>query len=174
LRNSEYSQGSFPASELTAALLNKGSPACNGRAYPLNEKRLRDVLDYMRSHLDAPVPLDDLAEIADVSKFHLIRTFKATLGMAPGKYHMQLRLIEARSRLREGHNIQDVSFDLGFYDQSHFINAFRRVLGVSPLRFVASGWHSVESDAPLRSKAENKAPVSRRHNLKSEKSEERG
>jgi AraC-like DNA-binding protein len=43
--------------------------------------------------------------------------------------------MEARNRLRRGVPVQDVAFELGFFDQSHFINAFRKVLGVSPLRF---------------------------------------
>jgi len=44
-------------------------------------------------------------------------------------------MIEARRLLRQGTDVRDVSFRLGFYDQSHFINAFRKFTGVSPMRF---------------------------------------
>jgi AraC-like DNA-binding protein len=121
--------------ELTAALLRfRGHPAVPDRS-ALSVRDLGVVVEYMKSHLSVPVTLDTLSLVANVNKYQLIRSFKAAMGMTPAKYHMQLRLIEARNRLRRGHTVQDVSFDLGFFDQSHFINAFRKVLGVSPLRF---------------------------------------
>lgn len=137
-------RGAFPdtleydaaLTELAAALLANGhTHAPQARTERLNAQRLDGVRAYMRERLDTPVKLDELATIADVSKFHLIRAFKNAFGMSPGKYHMQLRLIEARRLLRKGVTIADVAFALGFYDQSHFINAFRKALGVSPLRF---------------------------------------
>ncbi|WP_322093835.1 AraC family transcriptional regulator [Paraburkholderia bannensis] len=122
--------------ELAAALLaNDRTHAPQSRVERLSAQRLDGVRAFMRERLDAPVKLDELATIAEVSKFHLIRAFKDTFGMSPGKYHMQLRLIEARRLLRAGVSIADAAFALGFYDQSHFINAFRKALGVSPLRF---------------------------------------
>jgi AraC-like DNA-binding protein len=125
--------------ELAAALLTNGhTHAPHARSKRLSAQRLSGVQTFMRERLDAPVKLDELATIADVSKFHLIRAFKDAFGMSPGKYHMQLRLIEARRLLRAGATIADVAFALGFYDQSHFINAFRKALGVSPLRFATA------------------------------------
>lgn len=122
--------------ELVAALLANGhTHTPHAGDARLSATRLDNVQAFMRERLDAPVKLDELASVADVSKFHLIRAFKDAFGMSPGKYHMQLRLIEARHRLRAGATIADVAFALGFYDQSHFINAFRKALGVSPLRF---------------------------------------
>jgi AraC-like DNA-binding protein len=122
--------------ELAAALLANGhTHVPQTHCERLSVQRLDGVRAYMRERLDAPVKLDELATIADVSKFHLIRAFKNAFGMSPGKYHMQLRLIEARRLLRGGVTIADVAFTLGFYDQSHFINVFRKALGVGPLRF---------------------------------------
>ena len=48
---------------------------------------------------------------------------------------MQLRLSEARRRLRDGMHPGEVAEALGFYDQSHFINAFRRVMGMTPHQY---------------------------------------
>jgi AraC-like DNA-binding protein len=103
--------------------------------FVLSGRELGTVVDYMKSHLSMPVTLNTLSVLANVNRYQLIRSFKAAFGVTPARYHMQLRLIEARSRLRRGVTVQDVAFDLGFFDQSHFINAFRKVLGVSPLRF---------------------------------------
>jgi AraC-like DNA-binding protein len=123
--------------ELAAALLlsHEHASDTDAKRSALSARELDPVLECMKSHLFAPVTLDTLSAAANVNKYQLIRSFKTAMGMTPARYHMQLRLIEARSRLRRGFTVQDVAFDLGFFDQSHFINAFRKVLGVSPLRF---------------------------------------
>lgn len=89
----------------------------------------------MNASLDNRLELEQLAELAGLSKYHYARCFKKATGLGPLQYHMQLRLIEARRRLRAGQHPQDVALDLGFYDQSHFIGAFRRVHGVTPQHY---------------------------------------
>ncbi len=89
-------------------------------------------LDYLRDNLGAKIELDALAAVAGLSKYHFVRCFKKHTGLGPLQYQMQLRLLEARKRLRrQQHSLQIVG-ELGFYDQSHFINAFRKVMGVTP------------------------------------------
>jgi AraC-like DNA-binding protein len=121
--------------EITAALLTARDHAIDTVRPEPGRRELAPVLEYMRAHLGSPVTLDVLSTIGNVNKYQLIRSFKSWVGMTPARYHMQLRLIEARSRLRSGAEVQDIALELGFYDQSHFINAFRKALGVSPLRF---------------------------------------
>lgn len=135
IRNRSEGELEAALTELAYATLESEPRVVGSAPGVLGGQRLQAVIDFMRSNLAAPVSLTTLAEIGNVSKFHLIRSFKSRFGIPPAKYHMQMRLIEARSRLRENQCVQDVAFDLGFYDQSHFINAFRKVLGVSPLRF---------------------------------------
>jgi AraC-like DNA-binding protein len=121
--------------ELVAALLANSYYVVDPGQKSLSAERFEEIIEFMRANLETQASLEVLSEIGNVSKFHLIRSFKSAVGMPPAKYHMQLRLIEARRRLRNGQHVQDVAFDLGFYDQSHFINAFRKVMGVSPLHF---------------------------------------
>lgn len=96
-----------------------------------------EMITYMYDHLDGRLCIDQLASIAGVSRFHFNRLFKLHFGLSPARYHTQLRLIEARRRLREGTAVLDVAYDLGFYDQSHLINCFRRVMGITPHRYAA-------------------------------------
>lgn len=93
---------------------------------------LAQTLHFMRQHLNHKLELDELAQVAGLSKYHFVRSFKKATGLAPLQYHMQLRLIEARRCLRTGLHPLDVAQRLGFYDQSHFINSFRRVMGATP------------------------------------------
>ncbi|WP_178106723.1 AraC family transcriptional regulator [Pseudomonas mangiferae] len=125
--------------ELVARLLGDGR---DDEPLPDATPGPRDLLltDYLHEHLSRQVSLDELASISGVSKYHLLRAFRAQTGLTPCKYHMQLRLLEAKRRLRAGQDIQDVVYDLGFYDQSHFSNAFRKCVGASPRRFAQPTW----------------------------------
>lgn len=88
--------------------------------------------EYLRDCLGEKIDLEALAAVAGLSKYHFVRCFKKQTGLGPLQYQMQLRLLEARRRLRrQQHSLQIVG-ELGFYDQSHFINAFRKVMGVTP------------------------------------------
>lgn len=93
---------------------------------------LRLTMQFMRDTPHGKLALDDLAAVAGLSKYHFVRCFKKATGLTPLQYHMQVRLSEARQRLRRGIHPGEVAGALGFYDQSHFINAFRRVMGVTP------------------------------------------
>lgn len=99
---------------------------------PEQATSLRLAVQLMRDMPQAKLALEDLATAAGLSKFHFVRCFKKATGLAPLQYHMQLRLSEARRQLRDGVHPGEVADALGFYDQSHFINAFRRVMGVTP------------------------------------------
>lgn len=98
---------------------------------------LTRTLACMRTHLAERLELDCLAAVAGLSKYHFVRCFKKATGLGPLQYHMQLRLIEARRRLRRGLHPHDVALDLGFYDQSHFITAFRRIHAMTPRHYAA-------------------------------------
>lgn len=112
---------------LLAQLLERG-PGTRGELQAV----LRHSLALMADTLDRKLELDELAQRAGLSKYHFVRSFKKATGLAPLQYHMQLRLIEARRCLRAGLHPLDVAQRLGFYDQSHFINSFRRVMGATP------------------------------------------
>ncbi len=77
--------------------------------------------------------LDELAKQVYLSKFHLLRVFKQHLGISPGMYQMQLRLNEARKLIFKDLSLTEVALELGFSDQAHFTNTFKRYSnGASP------------------------------------------
>lgn len=90
------------------------------------------VKEYLRANLHSKPQLATLAQQVGLSKYHLVRRFTQLAGMPPLQYHMQLRLLHARDMLRRGVPAQDAASELGFYDQSHFINTFRKVMGTTP------------------------------------------
>jgi AraC-like DNA-binding protein len=82
------------------------------------------------------VSLGDLAAHVGLSPYHLLRSFRAQVGITPGAYQIQLRVLEARRRLREGAGIAATATELGFADQSHLTRHFQRIMGTSPGRYL--------------------------------------
>ncbi len=79
-----------------------------------------------------PLPLATLAQAAGMSPHALVRAFRAATGLTPHAYQLNLRINAARTLLRAGHAPAVVAQDLGFYDQSHFQNAFRQRVAATP------------------------------------------
>jgi AraC-like DNA-binding protein len=98
----------------------------------------REAVERAREYLHAawwrPVSLDGLAEVAGLSRYHLLRTFRAQFGLPPHAYQMQLRVLRAKELLFGGMAAKDAALEAGFYDQAHLTNALRRYTGVTPGR----------------------------------------
>lgn len=74
----------------------------------------------------------DLARAVGAHKSHLIRTFKAAIGVAPQTYMRQLRVARACELICAGMELGDVAPTVGFSDQSHLSREFKKVFGVPP------------------------------------------
>jgi AraC-like DNA-binding protein len=82
-----------------------------------------------------PFSLGTMAEMAGVSRFHLVRAFSRATGTTPHAYILQRRVRLARRLLAAGRDPIEASVDAGFADQSHMTRAFVRQLGISPARY---------------------------------------
>jgi AraC family transcriptional regulator len=82
------------------------------------------------------VTLSAVAGTVGIHPAHLARVFRTQFHCTIGEYVRKLRLDDAARRLGSSEDsIKDIAIDAGFYDQSHFTNAFRRHTGVTPARF---------------------------------------
>lgn len=97
-----------------------------------DDRALNRVRDYLHDHVHEHVQLDDLATIASMSRFQLTRQFQKAYGLPLHGYHLHLRLLEAKRRLRTGGSIVTVAADLGFADQSHLNRRFKGAFGMTP------------------------------------------
>lgn len=97
------------------------------------------ALDYLHAHYDRNVTLDELAKLAGLSPFHFVRVFKAQTGLPPHHYLIQIRLMHAKKLLKQSVDIAAVAAMTGFSDQSHLTRWFKKVMGVPPGQFLATG-----------------------------------
>ncbi len=82
--------------------------------------------------------IDSLSSDVCLSKYHLTRTFKERFGVTPYQYYISEKIKKIRQGLRSQLSLSDLTFDLGFSDQSHLCNTFKKHMGISPLQYVYS------------------------------------
>ena len=107
-------------------------------------RRIARVLEHVRAQGEASNPtalsLDELAAIADLSKFHFLRQFTQAVGMTPGAYLRTLRLCHAARKLRRSKaSILEIALGVGFADHPSFSRAFARHMGMTPSQYQALG-----------------------------------
>ncbi|HEX8807979.1 MAG TPA: AraC family transcriptional regulator [Xanthobacteraceae bacterium] len=104
----------------------------------LGKDQLRRLRDYVAAHLDEPIGVEALADLAGRSPFHFTRVFTRSVGMTPHRYVVHLRLQRAIELVREGRSgLAEIAARTGFADQSHLSRWVRRVHGVPLSRVTA-------------------------------------
>lgn len=93
---------------------------------------MRRVRSILIDRCEENVHLDELARETGLSRFHLLRSFKAFAGVPPHRFQIQVRLSVARRLLAMGTPPAAVAATVGFHDQSHLTRHFRQATGVTP------------------------------------------
>jgi AraC-like DNA-binding protein len=92
----------------------------------------RLVTARLADELLRPPALAELAAQAGLSRYQLLRSFRAEVGMPPYAWLAQHRVARARVLLERGCRPAEVAVQTGFADQAHLTRWFRRVVGVTP------------------------------------------
>jgi len=91
------------------------------------------ALWYIESHLAEPLTLDDVAGIAGVSRFHLVRAFAAATGFSVMRYVRARRLSKAAQALAAGApDILSLALEADYSSHEAFTRAFRDHFGMTP------------------------------------------
>ncbi|HWA82319.1 MAG TPA: helix-turn-helix transcriptional regulator [Fimbriimonadaceae bacterium] len=94
-----------------------------------------DWIAEARTRIDArpSLSLGPLAEELAVHPSYLARTFRRAYGLSVGQYASLQRVrLGARLLIESESPIAEIAFDAGFFDQSHFANAFASLAGFTP------------------------------------------
>ena len=90
------------------------------------------ILQYLNNHLTEPVSIDALAEHFYLSKYHMMRRFKAETGYTIHAYLSEKRLMLAREYIRAGMPVMQACEACGYGDYSSFSRAYRKLFSASP------------------------------------------
>ena len=82
------------------------------------------------------VKVDELAEIAGLSRSSYLKRFTSTFGVTPHEFVINERIKEAKNMLAmSSMAINNIADMLGFYDVSHFHKSFKKLVGISPAAY---------------------------------------
>jgi AraC-like DNA-binding protein len=111
----------------------------NNLAYRISteivDTRMARAIDFMKQHLDHKLTIAVIAESCHLSKFHFQRLFKESTGLTVNAYIQQLRTEQAKNLLTDGLSVLETGLETGYFDQSHFHKAFKRMWATWPSRF---------------------------------------
>jgi AraC family transcriptional regulator len=102
------------------------------RERPLSARVVQRVAEYIDAHLSETVRVSELAALAGLSSFHFSRAFRASTGQAPYAFALGRRVLRARQLLATDMPLAEIALAVGFANQSHLTEHFRRLLGVTP------------------------------------------
>jgi AraC-like DNA-binding protein len=97
--------------------------------------QVRQSKSFMEKYLSEKIELEKIASTAFMSRFHYIRIFKRVYGLSPRQYLKGLRLDKGKELLKQGLNISQVCFDVGYDSLPTFCNAFKKATGYSPREY---------------------------------------
>ncbi len=99
--------------------------------------RVNKAIDYIELHLEKPMTLEELASVANFSKFHFNRIFSAAVGETPFRFILRLRLEKAAALMKTNkhENISEIALKCGFSDISIFSRNFKNHFHISPSEF---------------------------------------
>lgn len=107
-----------------------------GNASPAHSTLVAKVKEYIDTHLEEKIKLNEMCKELNVSEHQVIRGFKKELDTTPYNYLMLRRLELAKFLLiTTSMRIKEIAVRLQFADQYYFSNFFKKKNKVSPVQF---------------------------------------
>lgn len=98
----------------------------------VQNETVKNIIEYINSHLRDDLTLDSLAEKFYISKYYLCRCFKQFTGFTVNRYITHRRIMLVRELHREGKSLSAASSEAGFSNYSNFYKAYVNETGYPP------------------------------------------
>ncbi len=101
-----------------------------------NSRHISACKEYIYSHIKERITIEDLADELGVSASYLSRLFKKETGDSVSAYIRRQKMEKAKNLLRySDYSIIEIANRLSFSSQSHFIQQFRELEGITPKKY---------------------------------------
>ena len=99
--------------------------------------RINKTFDYIESNLQNPMTLEELAVVANFSKFHFNRIFQSIVGETPFQFILRVRLEKAAALIliNKNESISEIAHKCGFSDISIFSRNFKSYFQISASQY---------------------------------------
>lgn len=109
----------------------------SGRPLPVGQlpdadSRVREIVAYIDENLTEELTVQSIADRFYLSKFHMMRLFRAGTGSSVASYITNKRLLLARELIEAGYSATESCFRAGFGSYSSFTRACGKYFGVTP------------------------------------------
>lgn len=111
-------------------------PVAQQERLKLEPDAIKRAKAYIEAHYAEGVSLKEIAAEVALSPYHFLRVFRDQVGMPPHAYLETVRIRAAQSLLERGEALSQVAQATGFSTQAHFTDRFKRIIGVTPGRYV--------------------------------------
>ncbi len=99
--------------------------------------RINKTFDYIESNLEKSMTLEELANVANFSKFHFNRIFHSIVGETPFQFILRVRIERAATLIASNkkESISEIAHKCGFSDISIFSRNFKNYFQVSASQY---------------------------------------
>jgi len=115
----------------------------------LHAQKMLRVLSHIQEELNSELSLEELANVASMSRYHFHRVFRAATGESLQEHIKRLKLERAAQLIRQSdRKIVGIALESGFNSHEGFSRAFRKHFKVSPsdYRYLARGQSHSDSN----------------------------
>src|SRR5690606_32049757 len=99
-------------------------------------RKLKEAKDILLNRLDIPPVLIELSEISGLTEYKLKEGFKQVYGTTVYGFVLYKKLEMALEQLEKGElQVKDIAYEIGYENPSHFISAFKKKYGITPIQF---------------------------------------
>ena len=113
-------------------IFNKNIDEKNFLKIDETSKLAKEFKEYIEQNISSKLTLSKIAEELNVSAFHIIRVCNQNFGLSANAYIVNKRVHRAKKLISDGVDISQAAVDVGFYDQSHLTNVFKKVFALTP------------------------------------------
>lgn len=100
------------------------------------DERIRRSVEYIRSHIQDSLYLEDIANLAGFSLSHFKAKFHKEIGITPAEYILSQKMEAAKQELMTtSKSITDIAFSLGFSSSNYFSSVFRKYYETTPREY---------------------------------------
>lgn len=123
-------------SEIWLILMKENEALLHKKEEGAKDGRLKQMLQYIRTHLADEVRLEDIAASAGVSTRECTRCFRDMLGITPIFHLTQMRMRSAAMLLEDTEEpVTEICFAVGFENPSYFSTVFKECTGLTPREY---------------------------------------
>lgn len=101
-----------------------------------NDERFNKILNYTYANYDERISIDDLANLANLTRESFCRYFKGEAHKTYFEFLTAIRIRKACQMIRdESKSIKEIGYSCGFESTSNFYYQFKKIMKISPLEF---------------------------------------